>query len=304
MKKLLVAGLLILSTVALAQSKKKQDIEAIKSMCGCYEVTFNFAETFGYQRDYQYHDNYMAKALEWVKLVEDEKNKISLQHLLVVGGRQIVKHWRQDWIYENTDLYAYQGDMKWTQWSLPKSAIKGQWTQKVYHVDDSPRYEASASWVHTDGKHYWEGKSDSPLPRREYTKRSDYNVMIRRNRHELTDYGWLHEQDNDKVLRKEGQTDETLASEKGWNTYTKVDESQCEAAAEWWAKNEKFWADVRVIWDEVYASNDILAFETKIDDKLLYERIFELGDEIVKAADYDQQQIKKQVRDIINLYLD
>ncbi|MEL6811839.1 MAG: DUF6607 family protein, partial [Bacteroidota bacterium] len=27
-----------------AQSKKKQDASAIKEMCGCYEVTFNFAE--------------------------------------------------------------------------------------------------------------------------------------------------------------------------------------------------------------------------------------------------------------------
>ena len=31
-----------------SQDKKQQDIKSIKSMCGCYEVKFNFAETFQY----------------------------------------------------------------------------------------------------------------------------------------------------------------------------------------------------------------------------------------------------------------
>ena len=27
-------------------SKKQQDVKSIKAMCGCYEIKFNFAETF------------------------------------------------------------------------------------------------------------------------------------------------------------------------------------------------------------------------------------------------------------------
>ena len=27
---------------------------------------------------------------------------------------------------------------------------------KIFQVDDSPRYEGTASWVHVDGKSYWE----------------------------------------------------------------------------------------------------------------------------------------------------
>ena len=37
-----------------AQSKKKKDRNAIKEMCGCFEVTFNFAETFQYSNDSLY----------------------------------------------------------------------------------------------------------------------------------------------------------------------------------------------------------------------------------------------------------
>ena len=36
---------LAISTV-FGQSKKMKDIDAIKSMCGCFEIEFNFAETF------------------------------------------------------------------------------------------------------------------------------------------------------------------------------------------------------------------------------------------------------------------
>ena len=35
--------LLAVTTSASAQSKKKMDAEAIKKMCGCFEVTFNFS---------------------------------------------------------------------------------------------------------------------------------------------------------------------------------------------------------------------------------------------------------------------
>ena len=152
-----------LCLVGYAQSKKKQDIEAIKSMCGCYEVKFNFAETFSPDDRYEFYDNYTSSGLEWVQLVEDEKNKISMQHLLIVGPGAIVKHWRQDWVYQNTDLYVYDKDNTWTYTKLSPKEVKGQWSQKVYQVDDGLRYEGSATWVHADGKSFWESTSDTTI---------------------------------------------------------------------------------------------------------------------------------------------
>ena len=92
------------------ESKKQQDIQSIKSMCGCYEVKFNFAETFQYPKDTATYKPSKTKhdyGLEWVELVEDTPNKIMLQHLLIVNDQMIIKHWRQDWLYENTDLYTF-----------------------------------------------------------------------------------------------------------------------------------------------------------------------------------------------------
>lgn len=262
-----------------AQSKKKQDLDAIKGMCGCFEVTFNFAETFNYTDNpsYQPSKTKRTRGLEWAQLIKDEKNHISIQHLLVIGKEPdqfIIKHWRQDWLYENTDFYIYNGDNAWKYQKKAKSDVKKQWTQKVFQVDDGPRYEGSGSWVHIDGKSYWENTTDAPLPRREYTKRNDYNVTQRGNRHEITDFGWIHDQNNKKIIRERAKNDFILAEEKGYNTYVKVDDSDCEAAQVWWKENYNKWSIVRNEWSDIYNRNKTLKLKNKVDNKVLYKYLF------------------------------
>jgi len=236
------------------ESKIDQDRAAIKSMQGCYDVTFNFAETFSYSDDSLYTPSEVKhmSALEWVEIIEDERDRISMQHLLIVnaqGEQQIVKHWRQDWLFENTDAYRFDHDNQWHYVSLPLQSVKGQWTQRVAQVDDTPRYEGSATWVHVDGKSSWENTTDAPLPRREHTTRKDYNVTVRTN-HIIADQGqWIHDQDNDKVIRKEGESDILLAEEKGRNVYTKVDDQKCQSAQDWWAEHHVKWDEIRAEWN-------------------------------------------------------
>jgi len=264
-----------------AQTKKEKDITAIKKMCGCYEVEFNFAETFSYSEkiDYEPSRKKQTGALEWVQLVENDEGKIILQHLLLVGKpseQHIIKHWRQDWTFENRDFYMYNGDNNWLYEKKNKNDVAGQWTQKVYQVDDSPRYEGSATWVHVDGKSFWINTTDAPLPRREYTQRSDYNVSVRGNHVEITKEGWIHDQDNLKVLRKSGEEDFVVAEEKGLNVYKKVEDAKCQAAQDWWTKNHEMWADVRQSWDKVFAKKKDLSLKDKVEDKRLYEHLFSL----------------------------
>lgn len=269
--------LIVLLSISNINAQKKKDIEAIKEMCGCFEIDFNFAETFQYSNDsnYKKSNNYNSKALEYAKLIKDEKGHISIQHLLVMGS-YVIKHWRQDWIYENEDLLKYDADNTWKKISKTKKEVKGQWTQKVFQVDDSPRYEGTSSWVHIDGKSFWENTSYAPLPRREYTKRNDYNIMIRGNRHEIVNYGWIHDQDNKKVIRDNKQNKEyEIAAEKGFNKYVKVDDSKCIEAAEWWNENSRKWAFVREKWNSIYSKNKTLSLEKSIDKKPLYSYLFD-----------------------------
>ncbi len=299
--KTFLSFLLCLSiTVSFAQKKKKQDIEAIKAMCGCYDVSFNFAETFAAAKDYEFHKNYSSGALEYAMLVEDSKDKVVIQHLLVIGDSMIIKHWRQDWIYENTDFHMFHKDNTWKYVNIPADQVKGQWTQKVYQVDDSPRYEGTASWVHVDGRSFWESTTDAPLPRREYSTRSDYNVMVRGNRQEITDYGWVHDQDNRKVLR-DGE-DKEIAREKGWNTYKKVDESKCQIAKTWWNDKQAYWNDVRLVWDELFAKQQTVELEKQKDGQVLFMRLFGLEGEMLKDG-YDSAKSIAKIKETINSYL-
>ena len=261
-----------------SQSKKSKDIQSIKSMCGCFKIDFNFAETFVFSEDEDYikSKTYKSGALEWGQLVVDEKNKISIQHLLIVGSKQfptIIKHWRQDWLYQNTDLYIYDKNDRWSFINMDKKDVKGQWTQKVYQVDDSPRYEGTSTWVHVDGKSYWENVTPAPLPRREFSKRSDYNVTLRGNRHEITNKGWVHDQDNKKIQKNE-ESQSVLAHEKGYSTYTRVPDSECKSAVEWWKKNSNKWKIVRDKWKTIYDLNQDLTLKSTVDDKKLYSYLF------------------------------
>lgn len=96
----------------------------------------------------------------------------------------IVKHWRQDWILK-TQSFMTIADLTIgnTKHLLKKS--KRTMDTKIYEVDDKPRYEGSATWVHVDGRTFWENSTNAPLPRREYTQRSDYNITKRINEIEI-----------------------------------------------------------------------------------------------------------------------
>ena len=273
--------LIIVSFSAFAQTKKDKDLASIKAMCGCFEVSFNFAETFSYSKDstYQASKNKYDKALEWVQLVDSNEDFVSMQHLLIVGdvlNPYVIKHWRQDWMYENTDSFPYAIDNTWPYKSNDASEVTGQWTQRVFQVDDSPRYEGSATWVHVDGRSFWSSTADAPLPRREITKRQDYNVTLRRNHHEILDWGWSHDQDNDKLIRKVNKKDIVLAQEKGYNTYKKVENERCIAAQVFWKDNKELWALVRKEWNTIFSIRQNIQLKNKVEGKRLYQYLFAL----------------------------
>lgn len=283
-----------------AQTKKQKDINAIKSMCGCFEVNFKFAETFSYSKDsiYKSSENYSAGALEWAQLVNDEKNNIIIQHILIAGDEDnpyVIKHWRQDWLYENSDFYYYDHSNKWIYKHKKHNEVKGQWSQKVYQVDDSPRYEGTASWIHVDGRSFWSNSTDAPLPRREITKRQDYNVMLRRNNHEIFDWGWQHDQDNDKIIRESGKEDFVLAQEKGINNYIRVESKRCLAAQNFWKENKDKWSLVRNKWDNIFNYKNDIKLKNKFNEKRLYQYLFSLESSV------NEEEVSKIIDNFISI---
>jgi len=141
-------------------------------------------------------------------VIEDAGDTIRLQHILVAGRGEekvAVKHWRQDWIYEPEEVLVFVGGNAWAWRPIDEAAAEGKWAQTVYQVDDSPRYGALAAWSHDRGVSEWEPPSEwRPLPRRDATTRDDYHVIDGVNRHAITPFGWVHEQDNSKVVLTDG----------------------------------------------------------------------------------------------------
>ncbi len=282
---------------AFAQPANEQ--QAIKNLCGCFEVDFKYAETFAADTAYKFYPRYQASGLEWVVAEESAPNKFVLQHLLVVDDNMVVKHWREDWQYEKSDWLVFNHDATWKQVNGNKEKTKGQWTQTVWEVDDAPRYQGSSNWVASNGKYYWENTADAPLPRREYTKRNDYNVMQRTNRIIVSESGWVHEQDNKKLVRKDGVSDSYLAEEKGFNIYKKTDDSKCKQAAAYWEKHKQFWVTVRQAWQDVLKEKAAVRLVPEADGLLLYQQFDTLEKESLSAV-----QLKEKVKVLLGKYID
>lgn len=299
MKKL--AGLVLILTVintAAAQTPNKN----INNLCGCFEVEFKYAETFSPDANYKFHEREIINGgLELVFPVEASNKKIVLQHLLVITDSMIIKHWREDWTYENPVFWKYRGNKVWVKEMQKPEAVKGKWTQAIWEVSDEPRYQGTSEWINTNGREFWLSTTDAPLPRREYSVRSDYNILNRTNRIVPNDSGYIHEQDNRKIIRENG-IDKLLVEEKGLNSYVKRSEAQCAAAKLWWEKNKTYWEKVRSIWEESIANISTIKLETKVKGKVLHEYLMTQAEEFL-AGKIPVTELDTQIKAYINMFL-
>lgn len=71
-----------------------------------------------------------------------------------------------------------------------------------------------------------------------------------------------------------------------------MDDSKCQAAADWWVKHHAKWATVRQNWDGVFAKNKDLELAPKVKGKVLYKYLFD-----DKLTDGDK--IKKVIEDFV-----
>lgn len=281
------ARALPLAGVSSATLPFDQDRAAILAMAGDYKVSFHFMESVGLTPDFELGRPYHSWATEKVHVLEDRGDFISLQHTLVMffaeedgslSEPMLVKHWRQDWTFEDTNLHTYRGNNTWARETLAPATVKGAWTQAVWQVDDSPRYETYGKWNHTGNQSVWSsGDFWRPLPRREYSVRDDYKVMAGSHRIRITPTGWFHEQRSLKQVETESDANPPtfLAEEIGLNRYERITSPALTAAEEYWTKTSRYWGGVREAWQDVYAEHDRFSLRSKVNGHRLYEVHFE-----------------------------
>lgn len=269
----------------------ERDRRAILAMAGGYRTSFEFVETIGFTSDYALARPYQSWGTEYVYVVEDSSDFISLQHVMVMYMKQedgsisepiVMKHWRQDWKYEGREILEFIGNKQWRLRKLDRKAVKGRWSQSVYQVDDSPRYASVGRWQHTNSFSVWESdKTWRPLPRREHTVRDDYQVLEAINRHVILPTGWVHEEDNLKRRlsdSKDQSTDLYIAKELGNNRYQRVKDFDWSAGDTYWKDSGPFWKVVRSTWHKIIRNHQTIAVHPVHDGIPMLAALFEKAD--------------------------
>ena len=296
----------------------ERDRRAILAMAGGYRASFDFIEVAGFKGAFKPDKPYQSWGTEKVYVLEDKGRSIVLQHLLVmsivgddgkVEGPFVTKHWRQDWHYEPADQLVYQGNNTWSRVKVPADQRRGQWRQTVYQVDDSPRYSGVAKWQHLGNYSSWgDDNGWRPLPRREYSVRKDYQVLIGSNRHTITPTGWIHEQQNLKVaLDDQGRlvtTNPVVGRELGFNRYERITDFDWSAGDRYIQGSEPVWSAVRHKWDEVIARPRPLRMKGAPDKDQLFVPLYEYAESIAEAQQaVPQADIVRHVNQAVDAYL-
>ncbi len=220
-------------------------------------------------------------------------------------GPMVMKHWRQDWTYEDTNLHTYQGHATWAQSTKSPEMARGKWTQAVFQVDDSPRYEVVGTWSHQGGMSTWQSESCwRPLPRREFSVRKDYEVLQGTHEITITPTGWVHLQRNQKISLANAKEPRVLAQELGVDRYERIESPSLKQAEVTWEKTGAYWAEVRNAWEEIYAKHPKFSLQDKVDGKNLFEYHFDYAAELEKQeGKIDLSKAKAHARDTIHKFL-
>ena len=131
-----------------------------------------------------------------------------------------------------------------------------------------------------------------PLPRREYTKRSDYQLINAENRQTITPRGWTHEQDNTKVIRTKEGKDKVLVREFGFNDYRRIGGFDFEPARGYWKDTARFWENVRARWDNIFATRGSVTLSINPADEAFNMAVLDLADEYRKNPRPDLYEAK------------
>jgi len=275
-------------------SPLERDRRAILAMAGDYRVTFDFLEVETFPPQTPRDKPYQSWGTERVYVDADNGKTISLVHILDMRIVQddgstsppiVTKHWRQTWQYEPAEIVEFKGRDRWERRKLSAAERSGEWSQTVYQVDESPRYASVGRWSHSSSFSSWiSGDTWRPLPRREWSVRKDYQVLLGTNRHTINATGWVQEENNLKmVLTPERALDTTrpyLAREYGVARYSRIKDYDFVAADEYYQRTRPFWDGVLSTWHQLFAAHPQITLRAPVDQAGLFQKLFEYADQL------------------------
>jgi hypothetical protein len=280
-------------------SDKERDRRAILAMAGAYRVTFDFLEVVRFDPALKPDAPYQSWATEYVFVAEDRRDFIALQHVLLMrlAGKEseplVQRHWRQEWRYEADRLLVYEGANTWARQPV-RARRQNSWTQTVLQVDDSPRYAARGLWEHSDTNSTWlSDETWRPLPRREFSVRKDYQLLIGTNRHTITPLGWVQEENNQKVVEAGMRP---IAREYGVARYERIRDFDFAPARRYYDASEPFWSEVRAAWRDLADARGRFTLRAQPDQGNLFIPFFEYAGKLEDGKAFDRDEVRAFVR--------
>jgi hypothetical protein len=180
----------------------------------------------------------------------------------------------------------------WARRSLKEKS--GLWTQTVLQVDDSPRYAASGRWKHEGGVSTWlSDETWRPLPRREFSVRKDYDVLVGANRHTITPQGWVQEENNLKLVMN---SNKYLSREYGVARYERIRDYDFGPGETYYQRTEPFWAEVRAAWRELEQARGRFAVRAPVDQAQLFMPFFDYAQRLAEGAAFERDAARNFVR--------
>ena len=201
----------------------------------------------------------------------------------------VTKHWRQTWQYEPDALVEFKGRDRWERRKVTAAESRGQWSQTVYQVDESPRYASLGRWNHTASFSSWiSGDTWRPLPRREWSARKDYQVLLGTNRHTITATGWVQEENNLKtVLTEDRKIDPArpyVAREYGVARYSRIHGYDLASADEYYQRTRPFWDGVLSTWHQLFVAHAQITLRAPVDQAGLFHKLFDYADQLAAGG--------------------
>ena len=279
---------------------QERDRRAILAMAGPYRVTFDFLEVVRYDPALKPDAPYQSWGTEYVFVAEERPDFVALQHILVMRvlekdqprDAMVVRHWRQEWRYQADSLLAYEGRNTWARRALKEKS--GLWTQTVLQVDDSPRYAAPGRWKHEGGVSTWlSDETWRPLPRREFSVRKDYDVLVGTNRHTITPQGWVQEENNVKLVMSSNRI---LSREYGVARYERIRDYDFGPGESYYRRTEPFWAEVRAAWRDLEQARGRFGVRAPVDQAQLFIPFFDYAQRLAEGAAFDRDAARTFVR--------
>lgn len=151
------------------------------------------------------------------------------------------------------------------------------------------------------------------MPRREFSVRNDYDVLISSNRHTITPAGWLHEQRNLKAkIDTTGnllEKDSIITTEYGISRYERIKNFNFNDGDSYITKSKQVWDEVRAKWDELATKNRFLTLKGTADKDQLFLPLFSYAEKFAYPEDKtdfklpSNAELKDNVSEKVQAYL-